>query len=54
MPDDEICCQSECPVCVWDIYYEELAKWRAQEAKAGKGDSESNQQQAQISEWNKL
>jgi cytochrome-b5 reductase len=40
-PADCECCESACSPCVWDIYYEALAAWNAQQASIKKdNDSE--------------
>ncbi|GIL76807.1 hypothetical protein Vretimale_8719 [Volvox reticuliferus] len=31
-PAPEDCCQSGCKVCVWELYAEELSRWKAQVA----------------------
>ncbi|CAB3791211.1 hypothetical protein LMG28688_03264 [Paraburkholderia caffeinitolerans] len=28
-PNDEDCCQSGCSPCIFDLYYEEMDRWRA-------------------------
>jgi hypothetical protein len=28
-PDDDACCQSGCDPCIFDLYAEELNRWRA-------------------------
>jgi hypothetical protein len=30
-PDSNDCCGNGCSPCVWDLYYEELERWRQQE-----------------------
>ncbi|GLC36150.1 hypothetical protein PLESTB_001375100 [Pleodorina starrii] len=39
-PGPEECCQSGCNTCVWELYLEELAKWKAlmEKLKSEKGD----------------
>ncbi|WP_082897212.1 oxidoreductase-like domain-containing protein [Thalassotalea crassostreae] len=33
-PGNGECCESgSCTPCVWDFYYEEMQKWRIQQAK---------------------
>lgn len=39
-PADCECCENGCSPCVWDIYFEALAEWKANQAKA-KQDSEN-------------
>jgi len=34
-PEPNDCCGNGCELCVWDLYYEELRQWQAQQ-KAGK------------------
>lgn len=31
-PTPYACCESGCTPCVWDVYYEKLRKWQAQQA----------------------
>ena len=30
-PEDYECCESECSPCVWDIYYDEMREWQAEQ-----------------------
>ncbi len=39
-PADCECCENGCSPCVWDIYFDALAEWKATQAKA-KQDSEN-------------
>lgn len=32
-PDDDACCGSGCTPCIWDFYYEELERYRAELAQ---------------------
>lgn len=42
-PADDDCCGSACDPCVWDFYYDDLAKWQAQQAEIkAKEASENN------------
>ena len=38
-PGDYDCCESGCEPCVWDVYRDEMAQWRA--AQAAKNTEES-------------
>ncbi len=38
-PGYDECCGSSCPNCVWDVYYEELGKWRESQGLPGYGNS---------------
>lgn len=33
-PGDYDCCESACEPCVWDIYYDELRQWQAEQKAA--------------------
>ncbi len=32
-PADGSCCESACSPCIWDFYYDDLKKWRLQQAE---------------------
>lgn len=40
-PADCECCESGCSSCVWDLYYEALYIWNAQQAAVKKESEES-------------
>ncbi len=39
-PGDSDCCESGCEPCVWDIYYQELALWRAEDTQRKNGEKQ--------------
>lgn len=30
-PEDYECCESECSPCVWDLYYDDMREWQAEQ-----------------------
>ena len=37
-PGEYECCEGGCEPCVWDLYYEDLARWKAEQAAQSSGD----------------
>lgn len=31
-PEDYECCESGCSPCVWDLYYDDMREWQAEQA----------------------
>lgn len=45
-PGNGECCESgSCAPCVWDFYYEEMQKWRIQQAKLKEEEKLKQQEQ---------
>ncbi len=38
-PGYDECCAGGCPNCVWDVYYDELSRWRAAQGLPAEGNS---------------
>nr|WP_320134894.1 oxidoreductase-like domain-containing protein [uncultured Amphritea sp.] len=45
-PGDYECCESGCSPCVWDLYYEELNAWNAEQKAAKEAEKEAAQKTA--------
>lgn len=45
-PGDYECCESGCSPCVWDLYYEELNAWNAEQKAAKEAEKEAVQKTA--------
>ncbi|MDO6565112.1 oxidoreductase-like domain-containing protein [Amphritea sp. 1_MG-2023] len=42
-PADYECCESGCSPCVWDIYYEDLNAWNAEQAVNNEAEQDANE-----------
>ena len=40
-PEDYECCESACSPCVWDIYYDEMQLWQAEQTALKNGADQS-------------